>query len=134
MDEVKIRSGTRVKLRKVDEGELPDDFVSRLKELAHRFETVQAVYAFGLDTDKGSQLALALGIKTGFFGKTEDEFLRVVDEVQLLLPPELEVNVYRLAATPLVGRYCLAELEAIYLRSSAWRDKLLKKLDKASRA
>lgn len=130
MEEVKIRSGTRIRLKPVDESEFPDEFLTKVRELAHRNESVQALYLFEIVTDSGVQRSMAVGVKTSLFKKAAEEFLRIVDEIQMILPPELPLNLYRLAATPVVARFCLDELEPIYLRSAAWKKKLQKKIGK----
>jgi len=130
VDEVRIHRGTHVKLKKVDEDALPADFLAKLRELAHREERVQAVYLFALENaDTGEeQVCLALGMSRPLLGRRDDEFLRVVEEIQIILPAELPVNLYRLDASPQVARFCLESLEPVYLRTAAWREKQLKRL------
>ena len=48
MEEVKIRSGTRVKLKHVNEDVLPQKFVSQMKDFAHKDERILAVYFFSI--------------------------------------------------------------------------------------
>ena len=129
MDEVKIHSGTQIKLKRVAEEAIPHAFLERLQEVAHREEIVQAVYLFAIEIPgREEQISLALALKTGLFRKTDEEFMRLVDEIQLILPEDLPVNLYRLDSSPPVARYCLEHLEPVYLRSAAWREKQLKKL------
>ncbi len=129
MDEVKIHTGTQIKLKRVAETDMPSEFLVRLKELAHREEAVQAVYLFAIEQPgEGEQVSLALAVKGGVFRKADEKFLHVVQEIQLILPEDLSVNLYRFEASPPVASYCLKTLEPVYLRSTAWRQAQLKKL------
>ena len=133
MDEVRIHTGTQIKLKRVEEETVPQQFLERLRELAHREEAVQAVYLFAIEIPgKGEQVCLALGFGKSLFRRKDDEFMRVVEEIQLLLPEDLPVNLYRHESSVPVARYCLSEVEPVYLRSAAWRDKMLRKVSKAS--
>jgi hypothetical protein len=132
VEEVKIHSGTRVKLKKFNESLLDPAFVSKLQEYALHDQRIEAIYLFAIQSEgHEEQLSMAIAISVGMFKKVDEEFLSVVDEIQLLLPPDLSVNLYRLMGTPLIDRYCLEELDPLYLKSAAWRDKQLKKLRKA---
>ena len=129
MDEVKYRSGSRIKLHRLDENVVPADFIARLREYAHKEERVQAIYLFALRPEgQEEQPSLAVAIKTGLFSKTDEAFLQVVDEIQLMLPEELSLNLYRFGASEFLARYCAHHLEPVYLRSAAWLDKQRKKL------
>jgi len=133
LDEVRIHTGTQIKLKRVDEESVPAAFLERLRELAHREEAVQAVYLFAIEIpERGEQLSLALGFSKSIFHRKDDEFLRVVGEIQLLLPEDMPINLYRLESSPPVARYCLGELEPVYLRSAAWRDKMLRKVSRGA--
>lgn len=128
MEEVKHRSGSRVKLKRVDEDVLPDGFVGRLREFSHNREEIQALFVFVLQAEgQPEQLSMAIAIKSGFFSKQDESFLEVVDELQLMLPENLALNLYRFGASEFLARYCAANLEPLYLRSATWLDKQRKK-------
>ncbi len=128
MDEVKIHSGTRVKLKHVDEDSLPLEFITKMKDYAHKDERISAVFFFAIQVgDQDEQPSMAVAIKSGFFKKPDEIFLRVVDEIQMILPDELSINLYRFGAAEMLTKYCLENLEPIYLRSTAWFEKQKKK-------
>ena len=129
MEEVRIHSGSRVKLKRIDEGGLPREFLERLKEYAHKEERIEAVFTFALQSEgREEQVSLAVAMKSKLFGNPDEDFLQVVDEIQMLLPEDLAVNLYRFGASDLLARYCAHQLEPLYLRSAAWLDKQRKKL------
>ncbi len=129
MEEVRIHSGSRIKLKRVDESALPRDFVVQLREYAHKEERIEAVFLFALQSeDREEQLSMAIALKSGFFAKNDETFLQVVDEVQMLLPAELPMNLYRFGAAEQLARYCAHSVEPLYLRRSAWLEKQRKKL------
>ncbi len=130
MDEVKIRSGTRVKLKHVDPDDLPTAFLERLRKFAHADERILAVWFFAIQAEtKAEQPSVAIAVKSGsLFARKDDAFLQIVDEVQMMLPEDLAVNIYRFGSSELLARYCLENVEPLYLRSSAWLDKQRKKL------
>jgi len=129
VEEIKIHSGSRIKLKRIDEGHLPPDFITRLKEYAHKEERIQAIYVFALQPEaQPEQASMALAIKSGLFAKKDESFLHVVDEIQLMLPEDLPINLYRFGASEFLARYCLKSLEPVYLRSTAWQEKQRKKL------
>ena len=131
MEEVKIHSGTRVKLKKVNESDLDQTFISKLQEYALHDRRVEAIYLFAVQSEGSEkQLSMAIAISVGLFKKIDEEFLSIVNELQMMLPPDLSVNLYRLLGTPLIDRYCLEELDPLYLKSTAWRDKQIKRLRK----
>lgn len=121
MDEVKIHTGTRVKLKKLGEEALPAEFLDRLRQLAHKEDLIQALYLFILEKGEGAeQPSLAVGLKSGILSRNDNELRRIVDEVQMLLPEGLELTVYRLDASPPIARYCFESLQPLYLRSASW--------------
>ena len=129
MEKVTIHSGTQIRLKRVREETVPKPFLDRLRAFAHREESIQALYLFALEIPgRGEQISIALGLGKSLFRRRDDEFMRLVSEIQLMLPEDFPVNLYRLEASPQVGRYCLANLEPVYLRSAAWRDRMLRKL------
>jgi hypothetical protein len=135
VEEVRIHSGSRIKLKRVDADRLPRDFVERLREYAHREERIQAIYVFALEPEgQAEQVSVALAIKSGLFAKKDESFLQVVDEIQMLLPEDLPINLYRFGASEFLARYCLSHLEALYLRSASWEAKQRKKLGKTKTA
>jgi hypothetical protein len=128
VEEVRIHSGTRVKLKHVEENALPREFVLRLKEYAHKEERIQAVYFFAIEPgEQPEQPSIAVALRSGFFSKVDDAFLQIVDEIQLMLPEDLSVNLYRFGASDFLASYCTQSLEPIYLRSQAWLIKQSKK-------
>ncbi len=131
MEQVRIHTGTHVKLKHVDETTLPQGFLSQLREFIHKQVAIEAVYLFAMQPeDQELQVCIALGMKKSMFGKKDEEFFRIVDEIQLLLPEELAINLYRFGSSEFLARYCLKSLDPIYLRSSAWLDKQIKRYAK----
>jgi hypothetical protein len=128
VEQVKIHTGTRVKLKHIDEDALPQGFLLKLKEYAHQHTRVQALYVFAIEPEaQVEQPSMAVAVKSGLFGKEEQSFLEVVDEVRLLLPEELSLNLYRFGASETLARYCVDNLEPVYLRSAAWLEKQRKR-------
>lgn len=129
LDEVKIHTGTRIKLKHVDEGILPGDFLLKLREFAHKDERVLAIFFFALQAGEGSeQPSMAVACKSGLFKrKQEEDFLAVVDEIQLILPEDLAINLYRFGASDFLAKYCVENLEPLYLRTESWLTKQHKK-------
>lgn len=124
MDQTKIHTGTRIKLKKIDESALPEDFLSQVREYAHGEASIQAVFLFALQQESGNpQPSMVIAIKRGFFSKGNEEFLAIVDEIQLLLPDDLSLNLYRFESSDLVARYCAHSVEPLYVRSAAWLEK-----------
>lgn len=121
VEEVKIHSGTRVKLKHIDEIHLRQDFLERLRDFAHREEEIEAVYLFAIEAEgEEEHPAMAIATRERWLSRRGEEFLRLVDEVQLLLPEDLALNVYRFDASDVIARYCLNNLEPLYLRSDGW--------------
>ena len=128
MDEVKIHTGTRVKLKSGADDALPETFAELLRQSSHADERVQAVYLFSLQVeDGGDQTSLAIAIRTGLFGKDDEAFLDVVDHLQTIMPDDLSLNLYRFGASDFLAAYCVEHLEPLYLRSTAWLDKQRRK-------
>ena len=124
MDQTKIHTGTRIKLKKIDESALPEDFLARVREFAHGEASIQAVFLFALQQEAGApQPSMVIAIKSRFFSKGNEEFLNIVDEIQMLLPDELSLNLYRFESSDVVARYCAHSVEPLYLRSTAWLKK-----------
>lgn len=131
VDEVKIHSGTRIKLKHFDEEYLPAEFLNKLQEYAHKEERIQAVYFFAVQPEgQPEQPSMAVAVKSGLFSKGEESFLQVVDEIQLMLPDHLALNLYRFGASDFLASYCLDSLEPLYLRSAAWAQKQKRKYSK----
>jgi len=96
VDEIRIHSGTEVKLRRLETDEVPGTFLERVTELAERHRQVEAIYIFGLQPENDEErIALVLALRGGLFSNKPEDFLRLVDEIQVFLPPELSINVYR---------------------------------------
>ncbi|RLE22726.1 MAG: hypothetical protein DRJ65_13290 [Acidobacteria bacterium] len=132
MDQTKIHTGTRIKLRKIDENVLPEDFLSRVREFSHSEKLIQGVFLFSLQQgEENAQPSMVIAIKSGFFSSGNEEFLNIVDEIQLMLPEDLAINLYRFEASDLVARYCAHSVEPLYLRSNAWIEKQRKKYPEA---
>ena len=128
VDEVRIHSGTHVKLRQLGTGEVPENFLDRLREFAHGERQVEAIYVFGLQPEYHEEhVALVLALKGGLFSDKSEEFLRIVDEIQMLLPPDLSINVYRFGASELISGYCLQTVDPVYLRSADWVERQRRK-------
>ena len=128
VEETKIHSGTRVKLKHIHESHLQQDFLERLREFAHRQEEIEAVYLFAIEAEgEDEHPAMAIALRERWLSKKGEEFLRLVDEVQLLLPADFAVNVYRFDASDVIARYCLDNLQPLYLRSDSWAKRQQKK-------
>jgi hypothetical protein len=131
VEEVKIHSGSRIKLKKVDESALPQDFLARLRDYAAGDETVEAIFMFALQSEgREEQVSMAVAMKGGLFSKQDESFLQVVDVIQVLLPEELPMNLYRFGASEFLARYCAHNVEPLFLRNPTWLDKQRKKLAK----
>ena len=131
MEEVKIHSGSRIKLKKVDESALPQEFLGRLREYAAGDETIDAIFMFALQSEgRDEQLSMAVAMKGGLFANKDESFLQVVDVIQVLLPEDLPMNLYRFGASEFLARYCAHNIEPLFLRNPVWLDKQRKKLAK----
>jgi hypothetical protein len=129
VEQVKIHSGTRVKLKRVAEGALPVDFLGRLHDHAQKDERILAIFIFLVQPEaQPEQPSMAVAIKTGVFEKADDVFLRLVDEIQPLLPEDMALNMYRYGASELLTKYCASSVEPVFLRSASWLDKQRKRL------
>jgi len=127
-EEIRIHSGTQIKLRRLEVEEIPSDFLQRLMELAHRQRQVEAVYLFGMQPkDDQERIALVLALRGGIFSNKSEDFLRLVEEIQTFLPADLSINVYRFGSSQLIAGYCLQTLEPVYLRSADWVKKQLRR-------
>ena len=128
MNESKIHSGTRIKLKRMPEEHLPASFLSRVREFAHADERILAVFAFLLQPeDAEPQPCLSIAVKSGLFSGKDDGFLQIVDEVQLFLPDDFPVKIYRYGESDTLTAYCASRVEPVYLRSAAWLQKQRKK-------
>ena len=128
MDETRIHTGTRIKLRKIDQNNLPDGFSARLREFAHNEKTIQGVFLFSLQQGEANeQPSMVIAIKSGFFSSGNEDFIRLVDEIQSMLPEDFAINLYRFEASEVVARYCAHSVEPLYLRSNTWLEKQRKK-------
>lgn len=128
MNEVKIPSGTRIKLKRITEEVLPPNFISRLKEFAHGDERIQATFIFAIEPEGAEpQPSLMIAVKSGLFSAKKDEFLQIVDEVQFFLPEDLPLNIYRFGDAEMLTKYCATRVDPVYLRSAAWLQKQRKK-------
>jgi hypothetical protein len=128
VEEVRIHTGSRIRLSQLEEDVLPHEFVARLKEYAHQEEQIQAIFMFTLQTEsQTAQASMAVALKTGLFSKKDESFLRVVDEIQLMLPDDLSLNLYRFGASDFLAKYCVHNIEPLYLRTEAWLVKHRKK-------
>jgi hypothetical protein len=131
VEEVKIHTGSRVKLKRVEESALPQDFLARLRDYAAGDQSVEAIFLFALQSEgRDEQLSMAVAMKSGLFAKQDEGFLRVVDVIQVLLPEELPMNLYRFGASEFLARYCAHNVEPIFLRNPSWLEKQRKKLAK----
>jgi len=124
MDEIRIHSGTQVKLRRLEDGEVPGAFLRELEDLASRERQIEAVYLFGMQPENEEErLALVLALRGGIFSNKSEEFLRLVHEVEAILPSELSINLYRFGSSQLIAGYCLQTLDPVFLRSPDWVEK-----------
>ncbi len=129
MHDVKIHSGTRVRLKKVDEAALPVDFQTRLRELAHADERIEAVFLCAIETEEqGEQLSLVVALREGWLARADEAFLQVVEQLRLALPPGLSFNLYRFGSSPELARWCVSSVEPVHLRTTAWLERQRKKL------
>jgi hypothetical protein len=121
MGETRIHSGTRVKLKSIAEGSLPTSFVSRLREFAHADPRIEALFLFAIQPEeREEQICLAVALKKTLFAPRSEEFLQIVDEIQMLLPEDLGINLYRFGTSDLLASYCAHSVEPTYLRNAAW--------------
>lgn len=128
MDETKIHTGTRIKLKQISRDEIPAAFVQQITEFAHNESRILAVFLFGLQQgDDEIQPSMVIAIKTGLFSSGHEAFLNIVDEVQLRLPEDLALNLYRFDSSEVLARYCANSVEPLYLRTTGWLDKQKKK-------
>lgn len=130
MDEVRIHTGTRVKLKRLDDSALPPGFREQLRRLAEASEVVQAAYLFALQpAGQAEEISLAVGVKGGLLARSDRQLQRIVDEIQRFLPEGLALKVYRLDTSPLIAHYCYDSLEPLYLRNPAWLERQRRALD-----
>lgn len=124
MDDVKIHSGTRVRLKRVDHAALPPAFLARLVELAEADGRVEAVYLCAIETaERGEQLSLVIALAERRGAAPDEEFLAIVEELRRGLPPGSSFNVYRFGAAPELARWCLESLEPLVLRETRWLER-----------
>lgn len=130
VDEIRIHSGTQVRLRGLRDDELPASFLQNLQELARRERQVEAVYLFGMQPeDEEERVAMVLALRGGIFSNKSEEFLRLVNTIGQLLPSDLSINVYRFGASQLIAGYCLQTLDPVFLRSPNWVEKQRRRFD-----
>ena len=128
MDETKIHTGTHIKLKRIDEDSVPQDFLGALREFAHGEARIQAIFLFALQQiDQDPQPSLVVSFKSRVFSSGNEDFLTVVDVIQLLLPEDLSLNLYRFESSDILARYCSTSVEPLYLRSASWLEKQKKK-------
>lgn len=133
MSTVKIRSGTRVKLKRINDQDLDHDFLNQLKEAAHQDAEVEAVFFFAMQRDEEEEnLCLSIAMKKRIFGDGNEEFLRFVDEIQIILPEDLALNIYRFGLSEFLSSFCVHQVEPCHLRSRNWLEKRKKKYPKPS--
>ncbi len=124
MGEVKIHTGTRVKLKGIEETSLPESFLTHVREFAHKDRRIEAVFLFAIQLeDQPEQTSMAIALKKTFLAPKNEEFLQIVDEIQLLLPDDLAINLYRFGTSDFLAGYCAHSVEPIYLRSASWLKK-----------
>ena len=121
VEEGQIHTGTQVKLKRLEHDQIPAGFLKHLQDLGHRERQVEAIYVFGIQPQgEEERMALVLALRSGLFSNKSEEFLRIVEEIQIFLPPDLPVNVYRFGSSHLVAAFCLQTLEPVYLSSAEW--------------
>ncbi len=132
MDQTKIHTGTRIKLKKIDETALSEDFLARIRNFAHGDSKIQALFVFSLQQEaEAPQPSMVIAVKSGFFSQGNEEFLNIVEEIQLILPEDLSLNLYRFEASDVVASYCASSVEPLYLRNPTWLEKQRKKYAEA---
>lgn len=132
MDQTKIHTGTRIKLKKIDETALSEDFLASIRTFAHGDSKIQAVFLFSLQQEAEiPQPSMVIAVKSGFFSQGNEEFLNIVQEIQLILPEDLALNLYRFEASDVVAGYCANSVEPLYLRDPTWLEKQRKKYAEA---
>ncbi len=132
MDETKIHTGTRIKLKKIEESAVPEAFSARIRDFAHGEAAILAVFFFSLQQeDQSPQPSMVIAVKSGLFSSGNEKFLNIVDEIQLMLPEDLSLNLYRFEASEIVARYCANSVEPLYLRNTHWLEKQRKKYSEA---
>lgn len=124
MDEVRLHTGTRVRLSLLAADDLPGDFAERLRRFAAAEEGVEAVFAFRLQAeDREPQPSLAIAIRSAWLGRPDEAFIEIVERLQDHLPEDASLNLYRFGASDLLARYCVERIEPLFLRSPAWLDR-----------
>ena len=121
MDETRIRSGTRVKLRRVDTTGLPTTFLDGLRNLAEGDGRIVAIFLFAVEPEgQDSQLSLALALKSRPLGRKDEDFLHLVENISAILPEDLGVNLYRYGSTEQLASFCAHSLDPLYVADETW--------------
>jgi hypothetical protein len=128
MDEVKIRSGTRVRLSRLEDGDLSDRFAAALQRYAASDERIEAVFGFRLQADdREPQPSLAIAIRGGWRQRKDETFINVVEQLQHEVPEDASLNLYRFGASQLLASFCLEHLDPLYVRSAGWLERQRRK-------
>ncbi len=128
VDEVKLHTGTRVRLSTLETDDLPVDFAERVRRFAATDEDVEAVFVFRLQADdREPQPSVAIAIRGAWLGRPDEAFLGVVERLQQHLPEDASLNLYRFGASELLARFCLERVEPLFLRNPSWLDRQRRK-------
>ncbi len=128
VDEVRLHTGTRVRLSTLETDDLPADFTDRLRRFAAADEHIEAVFGFRLQADdRDPQPSLAIAIRGAWPGRPDEAFIGVVERLQHHLPDDASLNLYRFGASDLLARYCIERVEPLYLRTPSWLDRQRRK-------
>ena len=129
VDEVKIRSGTRVRLSRLEDGDLSDDFADALGRYVASDARIEAVFGFRLQAeDRDPQPSLAIAIRGGWRQRKDETFIEVVEQLQHEVPEDASLNLYRFGASELLARFCLEHVEPLHVRNPAWLDRQRRKI------
>jgi hypothetical protein len=128
VDEVRLHTGTRVRLTPLEVGDLPADFAAHLRAFASADDRIEAVFGFRLQADdRDPQPSLAIAIRSAWLGRADDAFIAVVERLQHHLPDDASLNLYRFGASELLARYCTERTEPLFLRSPSWLERQRRK-------
>lgn len=128
MDEVRLHTGTRVRLSALEPDDLPADFTDRLQRFAAADEHIEAVFGFRLQADdREPQASLAIAIRGTWLGRPDETFIGVVERLQHHLPEDASLNLYRFGASDFLARYCVERVEPVFLRNPSWLDRQRRK-------
>jgi len=128
VDEIKLHTGTRVRLSVLESDDLPAGFTDRLQRFAAADDHVEAIFGFRLQADdREAQPSLAIAIRAAWLGRPDEAFIGVVERLQHHLPEDASLNLYRFGASDFLARYCVERIEPLFLRNPSWLDRQRRK-------